>query len=37
VNLTNLDRLPSKGAKLVIAPLRLEAGSAPVRVFAILP
>lgn len=37
VNLTNLDRLPVKGAKLVIAPLRLEAGSAPARVIAILP
>jgi kynurenine formamidase len=37
VNLTNLDRLPAKGTKLVIAPLRLEAGSAPTRVIAILP
>ena len=37
LNLTNLDRLPAKGAKLVIAPLRLEAGSAPARVVAILP
>lgn len=37
VNLTNLDRLPAKGVKLVIAPLRLETGSAPARVFAILP
>ena len=37
VNLTNLDRLPAKGTKLVIAPLRLEAGSAPARVIAILP
>ncbi len=37
MNLTNLDQLPAKGAKLVIAPLRLEAGSAPVRVIAILP
>ncbi|MBI2115716.1 MAG: cyclase family protein [candidate division NC10 bacterium] len=37
VNLTNLDRLPAKGAKLVVAPLRLEAGSAPARVIAILP
>jgi kynurenine formamidase len=37
VNLTNLNLLPAKGAKLVIAPLRLEAGSAPVRVIAILP
>jgi kynurenine formamidase len=37
VNLTNLDRLPAKGAKLVIAPLRLQAGSAPARVIAILP
>ena len=36
-NLTNLDRLPTKGAKLVIAPLRLDAGSAPARVIAILP
>ena len=37
VNLTNLDQLPAKGAKLVIAPLRLETGSAPARVIAILP
>jgi kynurenine formamidase len=37
VNLTNLDRLPVKGAKLVIAPLRVDAGSAPARVIAILP
>ncbi len=37
VNLTNLDRLPAKGAKLVIAPLRVESGSAPARVIAILP
>jgi len=37
VNLTNLDKLPAKGAKLVIAPLRLETGSAPARVIAILP
>ncbi len=37
VNLNNLDRLPAKGTKLVIAPLRLESGSAPARVIAILP
>lgn len=37
VNLANLDRLPAKGAKLVIAPLRLDAGAAPARVIAILP
>lgn len=37
VNLTNLDRLPAKGTKLVVAPLRLEAGTAPARVIAILP
>jgi len=37
VNLTNLDRLPAKGAKLLVAPLRIEAGSAPARVIAILP
>jgi kynurenine formamidase len=37
VNLANLDRIPAKGTKLVIAPLRLEAGSAPARVIAILP
>ncbi len=36
-NLTNLDKLPAKGAKLVIAPLRVEAASAPARVIAILP
>ncbi|MBI4573454.1 MAG: cyclase family protein [candidate division NC10 bacterium] len=37
VNLANLDRLPAKGTKLVIAPLRVDAGSAPARVIAILP
>ena len=37
LNLTNLERLPNKGAKLVIAPLRLEAAAAPARVVAILP
>jgi kynurenine formamidase len=37
VNLTNLDRLPAKGTKLVIAPLRVDAEWAPVRVIAILP
>ena len=36
-NLDNLDRLPIKGAKLVVAPLRIEAVSAPARVIAILP
>ena len=36
-NLTNLGRLPVKGAKLVVAPLRAEAASAPARVIAILP
>ncbi|HSB69390.1 MAG TPA: cyclase family protein [Candidatus Methylomirabilis sp.] len=36
-NLTNLDRLPPKGVKLVIMPLRVEGGSAPARVIAILP
>jgi len=36
-NLVNLDRLPAKGAKLVVAPLRVEAASAPARVLAILP
>jgi kynurenine formamidase len=36
-NLTNLDRLPIKGAKLIVAPLRLEAASAPARVIGILP
>jgi kynurenine formamidase len=36
-NLANLDRLPVKGAKLIIAPLRLEAASAPARVIALLP
>jgi kynurenine formamidase len=37
LNLTNLERLPAKGAKLVIAPLRLEGATAPARVIAILP
>jgi kynurenine formamidase len=36
-NLTNLERLPAKGAKLVIAPLRLKGAAAPARVIAILP
>ena len=36
-NLTNLDRLPAKGVKLMILPLRVEGGSAPARVLAILP
>jgi kynurenine formamidase len=36
-NLTNLERLPAKGVKLMIMPLRVEGGSAPARVFAILP
>jgi kynurenine formamidase len=36
-NLTNLDRLPAKGAKLMIMPLRVEGGTAPARVIAILP
>lgn len=36
-NLTNLDRLPAKGGKLMIMPLRVEGGSAPARVIAILP
>jgi len=36
-NLVNLDRLPAKGAKLVVAPLRIEATKAPARVIAILP
>jgi kynurenine formamidase len=37
-NLANLDKLPPKGVKLVIAPLAIEgATSAPARVLAILP
>jgi kynurenine formamidase len=36
-NLANLDRLPIKGTKLIVAPLRLEAASASARVIAILP
>jgi kynurenine formamidase len=36
-NLVNLDRLPARGAKLVVAPLRIDAATAPVRVMAILP
>lgn len=36
-NLVNLDRLPAKGSKLVVAPLRIEATIAPARVIAILP
>lgn len=36
-NLVNLDKLPTKGATLVVAPLRIEAPAAPARVIAILP
>jgi kynurenine formamidase len=36
-NLANLDRLPIKGAKLIVLPLRLEAASAPTRAIVILP
>ena len=37
-SLANLDKLPPKGVKLIIAPLAIEgAMSAPARVFAILP
>lgn len=37
-NLANLDKLPPKGARLVVAPLPLAgAADAPARVFAILP
>jgi kynurenine formamidase len=36
-HLINLDRLPPKGAKLIVAPLRTEEESAPTRVIAILP
>ena len=36
-NLVNLDRLPARGVKLVVAPLRIDATTAPVRVMAILP
>lgn len=36
-NLDNLDKLPTKGATLVVAPLRIEAATAPARVIAILP
>lgn len=34
-NLANLDKLPAKGATIIIAPLKIEGGSgSPVRVFA---
>jgi kynurenine formamidase len=36
-NLVNLDKLPTRGATLVVAPLRIEAATAPARVIAILP
>jgi kynurenine formamidase len=36
-NLDNLDKLPTKGATLVVAPLRIDAATAPARVIAILP
>lgn len=36
-NLANLDKLPTRGATLVVAPLRIEAATAPARVIAILP
>jgi kynurenine formamidase len=36
-NVANLDRLPAKGAIVVVAPMKLEGGSGgPVRVFALL-
>ena len=31
-NLVNLDKLPAKGATLVVAPLRIEAAAAPARI-----
>jgi len=36
-NLVNLDKLPAKGATLIVAPLRIAAAAAPARVIAILP
>jgi kynurenine formamidase len=37
-NIANLDKLPSTGAFIIAAPIKLEGGSGgPVRVFAILP
>lgn len=36
-NLTNLDRLPPKGVKLIVAPMYVAEDSAPARVIAILP
>lgn len=36
-HLVNLDRLPPRGAKLIVAPLRMKEESAPARVIAILP
>jgi kynurenine formamidase len=37
-NLTNLDRLPARGATLIALPMKIEGGSgAPVRVVAIVP
>jgi kynurenine formamidase len=37
-NLTNLDRLPARGAFLVVAPIKIEGGSGgQARVFALLP
>jgi kynurenine formamidase len=37
-NVANLDRVPAKGAIVVVAPMKLEGGSGgPVRIFALLP
>ncbi len=36
-NLAHLDRLPVKGTQLIVAPIRVEAASAPARVIGILP
>ncbi len=36
-NVANLDRVPAKGAIVVVAPMKLEGGSgAPVRILALL-
>ena len=37
-NLTNLDKLPEKGAYVIALPMKIEGGSgAPLRIIAVIP
>jgi len=37
-NVANLDRVPARGATVVVAPIKLKGGSGgPVRIFALVP